>query len=896
MEQNTATEREAWIVEDINGDIHEGEGTFETLDKCEQHIRERLDSDRQREDGEDSMYAPTLVPAAWYAIEGITAHADKVDTRGASDETVNRWHDAVGAGRRSAEDREADRGRPSTTKDAGRLANLISAADAVRNERQDPGDPLGTERVFNSLLTLGSVRLRLEGIDRSQAEPAQRAGQEPVSRNSAATAGAPDIDAELRLYSVRYSAGGANECGWYLEKQAAETNQLEWVRGPGTVDNVARELQQELEKNGHENVVDPIRWWAKERMDAARRTHVMEERPAQARAAGSGQDGEWPDDAEPVTVRLSVDGETGKLQGELPMGVKTHSVRDPSYMRPGTPGYGQASERSGFLVESRRAIDLVVEVPGNAPGTNITLSCSAQSNVELQGAGGGDVVHLGPGPGNAIRRGTGTGSASREGGRGSAVRTGTGQGNAVRSYRGQGNATRADEGNGDAIRTDQGDGDARREGSGRGNATRNGSGTGDAIVDSSAEGTARLGGDVRGNATRAGTGEGDALVTERAEGNATVASEPRGSARNTSSRPGDACNGSIREGDAQREGEGAGSAIRTGAGHGNATRGGNAKGHAWRGGGGNGHAWNATSEAGNAARTGAGTGEARSQGRYGYAWNEERPTPPVWLEDLAETMQTRRTTATHDARVRDEDPGREGAEGYDGPERRKPAASPENAEAWVIGDINADVEYSAGLFASKTACYEHIHHHLDGNEQREYGKDSMYTEIPVPASREAVRLIHGWAGTLETDPNGPGREAAHQWDQAMQAAAGAMPKRGSEDDNEDYLERPPETPSTTDDHKRLCDLVAAAAKVHANRATPLDPIGPERELIAALELGTARIETTGRARDERDNPDGLTRHMDRAGGGATTPATAPPRAAGSSASKSQPERQDGLAR
>ena len=485
-----------------------------------------------------------------------------------------------------------------------------------------------------------------------------------------------DIESELGLYDVRYSAGGASEAGWYLKKQHARTERIEWIMGPGTIDDMVTELRQDLKKRWHGNVDEQVQWWANEKMETARRRHIMTERPTETRATRLNEETDGADDEEPAFVRLSVD-ENGKLRGHLPVGILTREVRDPEYSST-DPEKTAGSKRSGFLVQCRRAVDLMVEVPVDAPPTNITITCDQRGSVTLHGGGDGDVVHIGPGPGDAVRDGAGTGSARREGGRGSAFRTGSGNGDAERWYRGIGNATRSGDGDGDATRTDQGNGNAVRSGNGRGDAIRDGLGQGDAIVESSTAGSARVGGNVQGNAVRTGTGEGNALVTGQAEGDARVGREAGGTATNRSERPGDAINGSDHKGDAHREGAGSGSAIREGAGRGNANRGGNGDGHAWRADGGKGDAWNTSTGDGHAARSGAGKGHARRQGTHGREWTENRDgAKPAWLEDLADTTSVR---------TNGEKPNGEGVEDINAPaarrRRRDQAGRPPAAGEW----------------------------------------------------------------------------------------------------------------------------------------------------------------------------------------------------------------------
>ena len=694
------------------------------------------------------------------------------------------------------------------------------------------------------------------------------------------------IENDLNLYDVRYSAGGATEAGWYLEKQDPATDQIEWVKGPGTVEDVVTALTQELNSRWEGDVDPHVQWWAKEKMDTARRDHIMNERPAAMKALhvqwwakekmdtarrdhimnegpaamkglrGDDRTEQAGTDA-PAIVRLSVD-KTGRLHGELPDAVESRPVRDPEYA-----AYTVGNQRTGFLVNSGRPIELVVEVPSEAPLTNITLSCIHDGSVTLQGNGNGDAVHIGPGPGDATRDGNGRGSARREGGHGNAIRSGSGNGEAERWYRGSGNAARSGNGHGDAIRKDEGDGSAVRSGNGRGDAVRDGLGRGNAIVKSNATGSARVGNDVNGDAIRSGTGDGHALVTDHAKGDARIGRNARGTATNRSEYAGDAMNGSDREGNAVREGSGRGSAIRDGAGTGNANRGGDGGGHAWRGGGGNGDAANTSTGQGNAARSGQGEGEAKRQGTNGHEWAEEQHwhQQPAWLDELVDKSAAQRMAS--------------------GPRDR---TGGENAEAWVVGDINGDIHEPAGVFASNTACEEHIRDHMDGTAQREYGEDSMFVTVAVPASREAGEAICKKAPKLETDPTGPGAAAAERWEQAVTAATEGVDdekaNRRKRANGHDVGEKST-TASTAVDHETLRELLRAAAEVHKARETPVDPLGPERELIEALQIGEARIKRAAELDDRRQQEDRATAgDRYRTPGPAAAPVAAPAPATG----------------
>ena len=552
-------------------------------------------------------------------------------------------------------------------------------------------------------------------------------------------------------------------------------------------------------------------------------------------------------------VPLSIN-RAGEVKGTLPEGVRM-TVKPAQSVR----------ERGQVEIAADRAVDFVIRFKEDGPATDVRMTSDEPGNVRLSGAAPGSVLRTGMGAGSAVRDGTGAGDARREGGDGNAVRKGGGAGSAIRTLDGDGDAVRAGQGNGEAVRKDgSGAGNAVRTGWGDGGARRAGGGTGNAVVDSAGAGSATVEEAVHGNAIRAGSGSGDAFVTHQAQGNAVIFGKATGTATNQSDAPGDAKNHSSGAGNAERSGTGSGDAVRVGSGNGDAERSGAGEGNAWRDGPGAGDARNTSRARGHAARTGHGPGTARREGPGGWTVTEDPKRVdwprPDWLEDLT-------------ARESVADAVRAGA------------SAPENVPAWTVGDINSDIHQSGETFPTKAACRAHIRERLDGNAQREYGEDSMYEPIRVPAAKEAARLICEHAPALRTERNGPGTEAGVRWEDAVEAAETRRksidadpPETGARH----YLEETSPVASTRMDQRMLEELVRAARDVQRARTTPADPFGNERGLNAALALGEARLQAAERARrgtgERTPGRDDGTRMRT-----ARPPAAAPPSAAAAAA-------------
>ena len=645
----------------------------------------------------------------------------------------------------------------------------------------------------------------------------------------------------LHLYRVHQAkAAEDRNRAWYLEKTTEDPQTIAWVRGPGTVDDVYRALRCEG--------VSPA--------SAAKLVREALETGARPR----------------VEIRL---GRDKTVVDAVPDGIEVAWG--------GRRGGGDDGERQEMTLRTRRATDVMVHAPAGCSPTTVHLSGPQGGDLTVRGRGTADALRTGEGAGSAIREGEGDGFATRAGGDGFATRAG-GDGNAVRRGSGNGDATRTSAGSGDALRTgegdgyavrdDEGNGNALRSGEGEGGATRMGSGRGDAVRNSAGAGNATVKGTARGNAVRAGSGAGDARVLQDAEGNALVRGESAGDAINRSTRAGDAVNQSAAAGHAERGGSGRGNAVRAGGGAGDAVRTGHGDGHAWRGGAGRGRAANDTSGLGHAARTGTGRGNAERDGGDGWAHTEDPRkrygTRPEWIEDLQAREETAEAV-------------------------RNGAPEPENTPAWVVVDIGDYVHRHRGVFGSKTECRSHIRNELDGPDQREYGEDSMYEPLRVPASREAAERICRAAGNLDVDWTGAGRNAAERWTAAVGAArdrheAAESDGLGRPAGTEDQRTSPPA--STEADHHELRELIEAAGNVQAARTEPAEEHDDERELNTALEIGRARMDIAERTRKNAErraqkgrndepawNPQqqgtGRTDRAKRPGRGAPEPAAAP---------------------
>ena len=398
--------------------------------------------------------------------------------------------------------------------------------------------------------------------------------------------------------------------GWYLEKReaAAEGPSIEWIKGPGSIEQVRDELRSEVDRE--DVVTEVIEKGLDDHLRNACQRWLESDTPENRKGL---------QDASHLTSR-----DRTTLGQEFQWTLTAAEERTTPLEPP--PGVTVTKRGATLHIGATRPIDIRVELDGNSPDRSVWFNSNHSGNVTLAGEQRGGVVRSGQGPGNAIREGAGHGDATRNGdGDGDARRDGTGNGNAVRRGSGRGSAVRTGPGYGSAERNGTGTGDAIVDGRGTGNAIVGDRASGKAMRTGSGNGNALLEGEATGRAIRAGTGGGNAEVNKAARGSARIEGYAKGAATNRSQHAGDAINQSNNAGDARRSGSGDGSAVRTGGGAGMARRVGRGNGHAWRSGKGDGDAVHYSSGSGHAVRIGGGAGEA-VQGDNGKAVEKDLST------------------------------------------------------------------------------------------------------------------------------------------------------------------------------------------------------------------------------------------------------------------------------
>ena len=491
-------------------------------------------------------------------------------------------------------------------------------------------------------------------------------------------------------FELTYKTDGELAAGWYLAKRAAASDEIEWVRGPGSIDDIRTELRKHLRPD-EKSVRAIIEQGIDRHVEGACRDYLhtrsgksleeLEAAAARGRAARQKLGDRREQEHDVLVVHQD---DEGRPDIEAPEGVTFETEEDYT-----------------LVIHTRRALDVVVIRDKGDRVTAAELRSSASGNITVSGDGPGDALRSGKGGGDAMRTGIGDGSATRTGaGTGSAVRDGHGAGDARREGSGAGDAIQRGEGDGSAIRCGTGKGDAWRGGEGRGHAIADSSGDGNAKVSGRATGTAirsgrgdgnaSLGDEATGNAVRDGSGDGNAYVGETAHGHAVVAGCARGTAVNGSRAPGDAANLSDDAGHAERNGAGEGHALRAGKGKGSAHRDGTGNGHAYRDMDGFGSAANTSKGHGNAMRDAGQPGEAvrrngpgRAEPQYeGYETNPD----PGW-STTNRTVRRALRTAT-ETRDRSASAAREA--GTDSPEAET-AAQKRSRELRPTMHINPDI-------------------------------------------------------------------------------------------------------------------------------------------------------------------------------------------------------------
>ena len=159
----------------------------------------------------------------------------------------------------------------------------------------------------------------------------------------------------------------------------------------------------------------------------------------------------------------------------------------------------------------------------------------------------------------------------------------------------------------------------------------------------------------------------------------------------------------------------------------------------------------------------------------------------------------------------------------------------ETATGWMIGDINGDIHPRHGEFPTREACGNHISATLDGEAQNEYGMDSMFDAVPIPPPREALADVVRHAADIETHNTTDAGRGAARWEAAVQQATEAAA-------------------ADIGHEEALREVIDAAEAVHDARATELDNLGPERELVARIEIARASIRIAERQRDPQHAP------------------------------------------
>ena len=398
-------------------------------------------------------------------------------------------------------------------------------------------------------------------------------------------------------YRLTYGSGEAQKPGWYLEKQKPGGNELESVRGPGTIANVRDQLRKELGPGNEVKISDLLEEGVRKDVQKAAKTH--EERST----------------AESLTALNNARERATEARTEFPENLReAHTIELDSSGKPvgATPPGLVIEDTVGCVkIAADRSIDIRCDTDDKTEQVAIEFRSDYPGDVIVTGSGDAKAVRDGEGPGDAVRTGSGPGGAERYGGGdGSAMRDGAGDGYATRDGAGHGGAIRSGTGAGDAIREGRGRGDAIVDTTAEGHATVREQSSGSAVRAGGGAGNAQVEDNATGNAVRTGTGHGNAKVEHKARGHAIVDESAPGIARNDSEATGDAINRSSADGDAVRGEQGNGNAVRQGTGAGDAIRQGAGDGHAWRAGAGIGNAVSDTTGAGTAVRTGRGEGKA----------------------------------------------------------------------------------------------------------------------------------------------------------------------------------------------------------------------------------------------------------------------------------------------
>ena len=298
--------------------------------------------------------------------------------------------------------------------------------------------------------------------------------------------------------------------GWYLSKVDTADGQTEWMKGPGTVAQVRRELTLQLhdvDRSTRQAEIDRVIHQGLNKHVNAQFAEYREDPSPENREALAAAAAEDSGDgarqrtqnrsAKEIIIQVDAD---GRPDIEAPDGVKFQADQKTLVIETTVPGNVHV---------------LLSKKTGESKERMIVLRTDKEGTLSVTGAGGGSAIRNGAGEGNAVRTGDGAGDA---------IRMGTGDGNALRDGRGGGSALRDDQGDGDGQRWGQGDGDAIRAGSGAGNAHSTTSGKGDAIVRDNAKGKAERGGEGSGDARIRDDATGDAL--RRGEGAGTASIEP----------------------------------------------------------------------------------------------------------------------------------------------------------------------------------------------------------------------------------------------------------------------------------------------------------------------------------------------------------------------------------